>query len=101
MTTALHTFSSQIIGVSDRDINVNSEATQIRDLDVAKASYSDDVRITTAKLCGLTWFQVYVRGVLACEAMPAPVTTSKSCLVFEPGSQTCEGDLCLALTSIS
>jgi hypothetical protein len=69
MTTALHTFSSQIIGVSDRDINVNSEATQIRDLDVAKASYSDDVRITTAKLCGLTWFQVYVRGVLACEAM--------------------------------
>jgi len=30
---------------------------------------SKDVRIVTTKLSGLTWYQVYVRGVLACEAM--------------------------------
>lgn len=29
---------------------------------------SRDVRIVTVRLCGLPWYQVYVRGVLACEA---------------------------------
>lgn len=29
---------------------------------------ASDVKIVTTKVCGLPWYQVYVRGVLACEA---------------------------------
>lgn len=29
---------------------------------------SADVRIVSTKVCGLPWYQVWVRGVLACEA---------------------------------